>query len=57
MIPEAVDFLVKILYSDGSQPLWHGASDGLRKAAQSGDKRVQAALEVYSAKAKAHDLR
>lgn len=56
MIPEAVDFLVKVLYSESS-PLWHGASDGLRKAAQSGDKRVQAALEVYSAKAKAHDLR
>ncbi|HEY0549677.1 MAG TPA: tetratricopeptide repeat protein, partial [Verrucomicrobiae bacterium] len=44
---QAIDFLVAVLGSEGSRPLWHGASEGLKVAAASGNLKAQAALEKY----------
>ncbi len=48
-LPEAVNFLIKIIEDDGLRPLWHGAAQGLKKAVYEGNERAQRAVDKYKA--------
>lgn len=47
--PEAVDFLIDVVENDRYRPLWLGATDGLKVAAESGHVRARQAIEKYEA--------
>lgn len=48
-IPEAVDFLIEVVENDSAHALWHGATQGLVKAAREGNERAHQALDKYAA--------
>lgn len=47
---EAINFLAAIISDDKSRALWHGASQGLIKAANDGNETAERALEEYNSK-------
>lgn len=53
-IPQAVEFLIKVIDDDTKSALWYGASEGLVGEANRGNERAKQALAKYAAFNKAN---